>query len=329
MLFRPSGKLDPLAALEVLAKQHLIHGGAQHPSNAGGAGGAGAGGGGGARGLPGVVAVVPENEPIAEGAFALLLLMAPIFLRSLPGCFSATARGVPHQQPMPSTACPVIRLLAAASAELERRADAEEDFFKRNAYRKAIPAVRNCSFQITSVRAQKRALARHSQSCLAASPSWKSSLEVSAGLCVADDGLAVRRHRGCGQILLARRATRCPRARRRFQGSERGSGPRSTRSSSASMTRRWRRGSRGRRGEGPGAPAARRALLPWGALRLRQLERARRCTAPEWISGRRSCSRVGGARLAGARKGAALHPPTLLDEAWKMRAPLYGRGEDE
>lgn len=38
------------------------------------------------------------------------------------------------------------------NAELERHADAEEDFFKRNAYRKAIPAIRNCEFKITNVR---------------------------------------------------------------------------------------------------------------------------------------------------------------------------------
>lgn len=36
--------------------------------------------------------------------------------------------------------------------ELERRAAAEEEFFKRKAYNTAIPAVRNSTFRITSVR---------------------------------------------------------------------------------------------------------------------------------------------------------------------------------
>lgn len=71
----PPGHLDPSAALEYLAKHHLIHGGGQHPSNtgvaAGGAAAAGGGGGGGG-GQPGVVALVAENEPIAESETAPL-----------------------------------------------------------------------------------------------------------------------------------------------------------------------------------------------------------------------------------------------------------------
>lgn len=55
----------------------------------------------------------------------------------------------------PTTAPPIPPSSAAdcSRTELERHADTEDDFFKRNAYRKAIPAVRNCKFRITSVSA--------------------------------------------------------------------------------------------------------------------------------------------------------------------------------